>query len=84
MTTSIAFVLLGIAFGLGLIRAAVGPTIADRAVGADVGLYSVIGALTLLAVSTGAGHLVDVVVVAVLLGFLATVALAALVGRRSS
>ena len=84
MTVGIAFVLLSAAFGLGLIRAAIGPTVADRAVGADVGLYSVIGALTLLAVFTGAEQLVDVAVIAVLLGFLATVALAALVGRRSS
>ena len=84
MTAAIAFALLGVAFGLGVIRAAIGPTVADRAVGADVGLYSVVGGLTVLAVSTGSDHLVDVVLIAVLLGFLATVALAALVGRRSS
>ena len=82
--TGLAFVLVAAAFGLGVIRAAIGPTVADRAVGADVGLYSVIGGLTLLAVAMGTEHLVDVVLIGVLLGFLATVSLAALVGRRSS
>ncbi len=77
-----AAVLLAVAFGLALVRAILGPTVADRAVAADVGLYVLIGALALIAAFTGRAQFVDVALIGTLLGFLATVALAALVGRQ--
>jgi multicomponent Na+:H+ antiporter subunit F len=78
----IASVLLAVAFGLALVRAALGPTVADRAVAADVGLYVLIGILAVIAAVTGRSQFVDVALIGTLLGFLATVALAALVGRQ--
>lgn len=72
------------AFLLALVRVLRGPTVADRAVAADVALYGAIAAIALLAVREGAEQLVDVTLVATLLGFLATVALSLLVGRRGS
>jgi multisubunit Na+/H+ antiporter MnhF subunit len=73
-----------VAFVLALVRVLRGPTVADRAVAADVALYGVIGAIALLALRQGADQLLDVTLVATLLGFLATVALSLLVGRRGS
>ena len=61
-----------------------GPTVADRAVATDVALYGIIGAVALLALRQDADQLLDVTLVATLLGFLATVALSLLVGRRGS
>jgi multicomponent Na+:H+ antiporter subunit F len=78
----IASVLLAVAFGTALVRAALGPTVADRAVAADVGLYVLIGILAVIAAVTGRSQFVDVALIGTLLGFLATVALAALVGRQ--
>jgi multicomponent Na+:H+ antiporter subunit F len=76
--------LLAAAFALALVRALRGPTVADRAVAADVGLYAIVAAIAIFAVRTGSATFIDVVLIATLLGFLAAVALAALVGRRSS
>ncbi len=76
--------LLAIAFAISLLRAVRGPSVADRAVAADVGLYAIVAAITLLAVRSGSTAFIDVVLIATLLGFLATVALSALVGRRRS
>jgi multicomponent Na+:H+ antiporter subunit F len=72
------------AFLLALVRVLRGPSVADRAVAADVALYGAIAAIALLAVREGSEQLVDVTLVATLLGFLATVALSLLVGRRGS
>ncbi len=80
----VGFGLLAASFSLALVRAVIGPTVADRAVAADVGLYGIISVLALLAAATGAGQFLDVALIGVLLGFLATVALAALVGRQRS
>ncbi|QBI19510.1 pesticidal protein Cry26Aa [Egibacter rhizosphaerae] len=73
---------LGVAFLLGLIRTAIGPTVADRAVGADVCLFTLVAVFGLMGVRSGSEMFLDVVLVATLLGFLATVALARLVGKR--
>lgn len=75
---------IGGAFLLALVRVLRGPSVADRAVAADVALYGVIAAIALLAVREGSQQLIDVTLVATLLGFLATVALSLLVGRRGS
>jgi|DEB0MinimDraft_6_1074348.scaffolds.fasta_scaffold25558_3 multicomponent Na+:H+ antiporter subunit F len=73
---------LGAAFALAMIRVRRGPTIADRAIAGDVALYGVIGAVALLALRQDAPQFLDVVLVATLLGFLASVALSLLIGRE--
>lgn len=73
---------LGVAFGLAMVRVLRGPTIADRALAGDVALYAVIGAVALLALRQDAPPFLDVVLVATLLGFLASVALSLLIGRE--
>jgi multicomponent Na+:H+ antiporter subunit F len=75
---------LAIAFAISLVRAVRGPSVADRAVAADVGLYAIVAGIALLAVRSGSTAFIDVVLIATLLGFLATVALSALVGRDRS
>ncbi len=80
----IALTVLAGVFALAMIRALRGPTLGDRAVAADICLYVVIAAIALLALRSGAEQLLDVVLVATLLGFLATIALSVLVGRRGS
>jgi len=80
----LALATLAISFGLALFRAVVGPSVADRAVAADVALYVVVAAIALLVLRSGAESFLDVVLIATLLGFLATVALGVLVGRRGS
>lgn len=80
----LALGMLAIAFALGLIRAIRGPSIADRALAADLCLYAVVAAIALLALRTGFAEFLDVVLIATLLGFLATVALGAMIGREGS
>lgn len=75
---------LAVAFALGVLRAVMGPSIADRALAADIGLYVVVAAIALLALRSDTAAFLDVVLIATLLGFLATVALAMLVRRRGS
>lgn len=77
----LALIGLAVAFLLALVRGVVGPTLADRALAADVCLYTVVAALALLAIRQEAAPLLDVVLVATLLGFLASVALARLIER---
>lgn len=77
-------VVLALAFLLALIRVVRGPSLADRAVAADVCFLIVVGVLGLASVDRGVAEFVDVVLVATLLGFLATVALAWLIGGRES
>jgi multicomponent Na+:H+ antiporter subunit F len=80
----VALGVLAVTFALSLLRAVTGQNIADRAVAADVGLYVIVGAIALVAVRTRSSTFIDVVLIATLLGFLATVALAGLVGRGDS
>lgn len=75
---------LAIAFALSLVRAIRGPHVADRALAADLGFYTIVSAIALLALRTGASEFLDVVLVTTLLGFLATIALGALIGRSRS
>lgn len=62
-------------------RMVVGPTDADRAVGADLVFFVLVGCIALLAVRLDTPAMLDIVVMATLTGFLATVALARLVDR---
>jgi multicomponent Na+:H+ antiporter subunit F len=80
----VALTVLAVTFGLALLRAVIGPTVADRAVAADLALYVVVAAIALLVLRSGADAFLDVVLIATLLGFLATVALGVMVGRRGS
>jgi multicomponent Na+:H+ antiporter subunit F len=77
----LSLVALGLAFALGIVRVILGPTVADRAVATDLCLFTVIGAAALTVLRTGAEQFEDVVLIAVLLGFVATIALGALIGR---
>lgn len=79
-----ALAVLALTFGLALLRAVRGPSVADRAVAADVALYVIVAAIAVLALRAQTGAFLDVVLIATLLGFLATVALGVLVGRRGS
>jgi multicomponent Na+:H+ antiporter subunit F len=76
-----ALAVLAVAFALGLVRAVRGPSVADRALGADLGFYVVVAGVAILALRTGYAEFLDVVLIVTLLGFLATVALSVLVGR---
>lgn len=79
---TIAFVPLALAFLAGIVRAALGPTLADRAVGADLCLFTVAAGLALLTVELGTTVFVDAILVTTLLGFVATASLARLLGRK--
>ncbi len=76
-----ALVILAVALITALVRVAIGPTLADRALAADVCFFVVVAAVALLAVRLDSATFLDAVLVATLLGFVATVALARLVGR---
>ncbi len=78
----VALIVTSAAFGAGLLRVALGPTLADRAAAADVCVFAVVAALPLLAVKEGSEAFVDAVLVATLLGFVATVSLARLIERK--
>ena len=78
----VALVVLAAGFVAALVRVVIGPTVADRAVAADVCFYAVVAALALLSVRLEAPSLLDAVLIATTLGFVATIALARLVRRR--
>jgi multicomponent Na+:H+ antiporter subunit F len=84
MVLDIALVAIAFSFGTALLRVLLGPSVADRAIAADVALYGAIAAIAVLMLRQKTYELMDVVLVATLLGFLATVALSLLVGRRGT
>ncbi len=84
MFLDVALAGIAISFALALVRVLRGPSIADRAVAADVALYGVIAAIAVLTLREDAVEFLDVILVATLLGFIATIALSLLVGRRGS
>lgn len=77
----VLLVLLALSLLPAVARMVVGPTAADRAMAADHSFFVLVGALALLTVRLSTPALLDVVVVATLAGFLATVTLARLVDR---
>lgn len=79
-----ALVVMALALLVAVWRVVHGPTDADRALGVDFAFPVVIAAITLLAVRLEAAVLLDLVLVATLVGFLSTVAIALLVAGRSS
>ncbi len=78
----LALLALAAGFLAALARVVVGPSVADRAVAADVCFYAVVAALALLSVRLEAPALLDAVLVATMLGFIATISLARLVRRK--
>lgn len=74
--------LLAMAFLVALIRIAIGPSLADRVVASEIGLASFVGGIGLLAVRLDSTHFLDAVVLAALLQFIATIALARLLERK--
>ncbi|SCG37799.1 monovalent cation/H+ antiporter complex subunit F [Micromonospora halophytica] len=64
-------------------RLTVGPTDADRAAALDLGFFVVLAAMAVLAARLDFPPLLDLVLTGTLVAFLATVALARLVHRRS-
>lgn len=66
-----------------IIRAAIGPTRADRVVAAELGFIAAVGALLLIAIRLDESILFDFALIAVLIGFLTTIGLARLVTARS-
>ena len=81
---NIGLVLVVAAFAISLLRVVLGPSLADRAVAVDVCFFSVVAVFALLAARNELAAFADAVLIASLVGFLATVSLARLVvrGRR--
>lgn len=77
----LALLLLVAAFLAALSRVARGPTVADRVIAADVCFFTVVAVLALLSARDGTSWFLDAVLVATLLGFLASVSLARLIER---
>ncbi|MPY92890.1 MAG: sodium:proton antiporter [Acidimicrobiia bacterium] len=78
----VCFLLLGAAGVLCLARAVRPGTLADRAVALDTTVALVVCGLAVAVAVTGDGIFVDLALVAGLLGFLGTTAVARYVGRR--
>lgn len=81
IVSSIALVLVLVGFLAAIIRAATGPTRADRIVAAELGFISAVSAILLIAILLDEPILFDFALVAVLIGFLTTIGLARLVPR---
>jgi multicomponent Na+:H+ antiporter subunit F len=78
----VALGLLAVGVLSAIVRMVEGPDAADRAVAADLVFFAFVAAVALLAVRLEEQALLDIAVVATLVGFLATVALARLVHRE--
>lgn len=65
-----------------VVRAAIGPSRADRVVAAELGFIAAVGAMLLLALRLDEPVFFDIALVSVLIGFLATIGLARLVTRE--
>ena len=74
MIASIALIIFGLTFVTAGIRAAIGPTLADRVVALDVGVVSIMSAVAVDAADTGSTRLVPVLAVMAIVGFTAAVA----------
>lgn len=74
--------ILALAYLIALYRLATGPTLADRAVAIEVALATIVGGIALLSARLGSTHFLDAVVLVALLQFVATLAIAQLIGRE--
>ena len=76
---SVALALVVIGAFAGIIRAAIGPTLADRIVAAELGFVATVAAVVLIALLLDEPVLFDFALIAVLIGFLTTIGLSRLV-----
>ena len=76
---ALALVVLGMLAAI--VRAAIGPSPADRVVAAELGFISAVSAMLLIALRLDEPILYDFALVAVLIGFLTTIGLARLVTK---
>lgn len=80
--SGVGLTLLAACLAAALVRVLRGPTDADRVAAVEFAFLVVVAAIALLAVRLGSSALLDVVITTILVGFVATVALARLLGRR--
>lgn len=83
IAVNLGLVALAASFLVALMRVATGPSLADRALAADVCLISVLGTIALLSVRLASTHFLDAVVIASLVHFISTLALARLLRSAS-
>lgn len=82
LAVDIALVLVVVGVLAAIIRAAVGPTRADRIVAAELGFVAAVSAILLIALRLDEPVLFDFALIAVLIGFLTTIGLARLVSGK--
>ncbi len=73
-TVSICFVILGVAALLSLWRVVRGPRILDRVVAYDTVAVCIVGMMVLLSVRWHTGHLIEIMLIFSLLGFMGSIA----------
>lgn len=78
----IALVLVVLGVFAAIIRAAIGPSRADRIVAAELGFVAAVSAIVLIALRLDEPVLFDFALIAVLIGFLTTIGLARLVTHQ--
>lgn len=77
----VALVLVVLGMLAAIVRAAIGPSRADRVVAAELGFIAVVSAMLLIALRLDKPIFYDFALVSVLIGFLTTIGLARLVTR---
>lgn len=77
----IALALIVLGMLAAIVRAAIGPSAADRVVAAELGFISAVSAMLLIALRLDEPILYEFALVAVLIGFLTTIGLARLVTK---
>lgn len=83
MVVEAALVVMALSLGAAAWRVVVGPSDADRVLAVDLGFIVVVCSIALLAVRMRTPAVLDLVLVATLVGFLTTVVLARLVAGRA-
>lgn len=83
LAIDIGFALLMLAMAISFVRLALGPSLPDRVVALDLVTLLAVAFSALFAISSGKGAFLDVAIALALIAFLATVALARFVERRS-
>ena len=78
----VALIFLVIGVLAAIVRAAIGPSRADRIVAAELGFVAAVSAIVLVALRLDEPVLFDFALIAVLIGFLTTIGLARLVTRK--
>lgn len=84
LVTDIVLGLLALAGGLTVLRLLRGPSLADRMVALDTTLVILVCGIAVMSVRRGSGLLLDVLVVAALLGFTSTSLVARFIERRGA